>query len=135
MLCYYNAYEAVILCFTGVFACCNGDTWASELGTVLSKSDPFLVTSFKRVPKGTNGGITLIGTLCSTIGGLVIGLSQYLTMLYFTDKSMLMYAPPQWPMIVFGAFAGFLGSLIDSFMGATLQYSGKYILLYFILIL
>lgn len=118
-----------LLCFTGVFACCNGDTWASELGTVLSKSDPFLVTSFKRVPKGTNGGITLIGTLCSTIGGLVIGLAQYLTMLYFTDKTMLMYAPPQWPMIVFGAFAGFLGSLIDSFMGATLQYSGKHILL------
>lgn len=114
-----------MLCGTGVFATCNGDTWASELGTVLSKSDPFLVTSFKRVPKGTNGGITLIGTLCSTVGGLVIGMSQYLAVLYFTDKNTLMYAPPQWPMIVFGAFAGFVGSMIDSFLGATLQYSGK----------
>ncbi|XP_049873382.1 transmembrane protein 19 [Pectinophora gossypiella] len=108
----------------GVFACCNGDTWASELGTVLSKSDPYLVTTFKRVPKGTNGGITAVGTFFSTVGGFVIGLSQYLAVLYFADRSLLMYAPPQWPMIVLGAVAGFLGSLIDSILGATLQYSG-----------
>ncbi|KAI5644246.1 integral membrane protein DUF92 domain-containing protein [Phthorimaea operculella] len=108
----------------GCFACCNGDTWASELGTVLSKSDPFLVTSFKRVPRGTNGGISVIGTFFSTVGGLVIGIAQYLTVIYFADGNALMYAPPQWPMILFGALAGFLGSLIDSIIGATLQYSG-----------
>ncbi|XP_050666183.1 transmembrane protein 19 [Leptidea sinapis] len=108
----------------GVIACCNGDTWASELGTVLSKSDPFLITSFKRVPKGTNGGMSVIGTALSTVGGLVIGLSHYLTILYFADKTLLSYAPPQWPIILYGALGGGLGSLIDSIMGATLQYSG-----------
>lgn len=114
-----------VFLFTGVFACCNGDTWASELGTVLSKSDPYLITTWKRVPKGTNGGVSAIGTLVSTLGGLVIGLAHYLTILYFADRALLMYAPPQWPIILYGALAGLIGSLIDSLLGATLQYSGK----------
>ncbi|KAL4707775.1 hypothetical protein ACJJTC_001721 [Scirpophaga incertulas] len=108
----------------GVFACSNGDTWASELGTVLSKSEPFLITSMKRVPVGTNGGVSLVGTCFSTIGGFIIGISYYLAVYYFSDPVLLANAPPQWPIIVFGSFAGFLGSLIDSVMGATMQYSG-----------
>ncbi|XP_046965640.1 transmembrane protein 19 [Vanessa cardui] len=123
---FVNDYRASWLSIgvLGAFACCNGDTWASELGTVLSISDPVLITTWKKVPKGTNGGVTLIGTIISTVGGLVIGLSHYLTMLYFADRDLLMYAPPQWPIILYGGLAGFLGSLIDSILGATLQYSG-----------
>lgn len=30
----------------------NGDTWASELGTVSAKTEPRLITNFKRVPIG-----------------------------------------------------------------------------------
>lgn len=69
----------------------------------------------------------MIGTVFSTLGGLAIGISQYFTIYYFSEKSLWMYAPPQWPIIFFGALGGFLGSLIDSLMGATLQYSGKII--------
>ncbi|XP_059049340.1 transmembrane protein 19 isoform X3 [Achroia grisella] len=108
----------------GVFASCNGDTWASELGTVISNSEPYLITSLKRVPKGTNGGISLMGTIFSGLGGFIIGLSYYIAILYFSDRSILTYAPPQWPLLVYGTFGGLIGSFIDSLMGATLQYSG-----------
>ncbi len=48
-------------------ACSCGDTWASEIGSVLGGT-PRLITTWRPVPRGTNGGVTLIGTLCSLAG-------------------------------------------------------------------
>ncbi|XP_014605948.1 PREDICTED: transmembrane protein 19 isoform X1 [Polistes canadensis] len=106
------------------FACCNGDTWASEFGTVIGTGDPFLITTRKRVPRGTNGGVSWFGLLFSTLGGLIVGLTSYLTILYTVDTVALESAAPQWPVIVICGMAGLIGSLIDSILGATLQYTG-----------
>ncbi|XP_012282478.1 transmembrane protein 19 isoform X1 [Orussus abietinus] len=108
----------------GATACCNGDTWASELGTVVGSSDPFLITSRKRVPRGTNGAVSWFGILVSLLGGLVLGLTYYIIILYTVDPAVLQSAAPQWPIIFAGGVGGLLGSLCDSFLGATLQYSG-----------
>ncbi|XP_034948006.1 transmembrane protein 19 [Chelonus insularis] len=108
----------------GSFACCNGDTWASEFGTAIGNSDPFLITSRKRVPRGTNGAVSGIGLLMSLLGGLIIGLFHYLTVLYTVDSVILENAAPQWPIIVVAGIGGLFGSLLDSLLGATLQYSG-----------
>ena len=105
--------------------CANGDTWASEIGSVLSPSDPFLITSLKRVPRGTNGGVSLVGLIVSGLGGLVVAAAFAITEWLCVDTEQWNSSPPQFvPLLCMGAFAGFFGSMLDSLLGATLQYSG-----------
>ncbi len=105
-------------------ACANGDTWASELGAVLSKDNPFLITSLRKVPKGTNGGVSIIGLVVSALGGIAVGFGFLLIIIFCANTKAYNASPPQWPIILMGLFAGLFGSLIDSLIGATLQYSG-----------
>ena len=71
----------------GSLGCCAGDTWASELGTVISisvgaKTGPRLITQpWRHVPKGTNGGVSLVGLIASFAGGIAVGVAFYLGML------------------------------------------------------
>jgi uncharacterized protein (TIGR00297 family) len=103
----------LIACFIGHYACCTADTWASELG-VLSTSDPFLLTTFQRVPPGTNGAISILGTIASIAGGFFIGIVYYLS-------SLLLFHTQQVQVIWLGGLMGFFGSFLDSFLGATVQ--------------
>jgi uncharacterized membrane protein len=104
------------------FATANGDTWASEVG-ILSPTQPRLVTSCftKVVPAGTNGGMSLQGTCASILGGGFIGVLHWI-MSWLSDGNALQLLK-QYPIILFGCFCGFLGSLLDSLLGATLQAS------------
>jgi uncharacterized protein (TIGR00297 family) len=100
------------------FAACSGDTFASELGTVLGSAAarPFLITApTRRVPRGTNGGVTLAGTAASAIGGLVIGITYYLL-----GPDL---APAQLALLPLGLLGGLLGSALDSLLGSVLQLS------------
>ncbi|CBI28129.3 hypothetical protein AAG906_009519 [Vitis piasezkii] len=106
----------------GHYSCCNGDTWSSELG-ILSDSQPRLITTFKPVRKGTNGGVTKTGLLAATAAGGVIGLT-FVLIGFFTTKCASDVALKQLLVIPLSAVAGLCGSLIDSLLGATLQYSG-----------
>lgn len=98
--------------FCAAFAAANADTWATELG-VLSRTPPRLLTSGKAVPMGTSGGVTGIGTLAAASGALLIAVISLL----FLESDNL-----NW--IIFSLVvlaAGVLGSLVDSWLGATLQ--------------
>ncbi|EWM23658.1 transmembrane protein 19 [Nannochloropsis gaditana] len=115
-----------LLCaYVGHYACCNGDTWASEIG-ILSPSSPRLVTAgFRRVvPRGTNGGMSLTGTLASIAGGALIGTGH--SILGFVlgmpdDASGAGWCPGWFFMTVIGAACGFIGSLSDSILGGLFQ--------------
>lgn len=106
----------------GHYSCCNGDTWSSELG-VLSDAQPRLITTFKPVRRGTNGGVTLAGLLAAAAAGSVIGLA-FVLIGFFTTKCVFDVALKQLLVIPIAALAGLCGSLIDSLLGATLQFSG-----------
>ena len=112
-------------CLGGV-ACCCGDTWASEIGSVLGHN-PRLLTSLRPVPRGTNGGVSIPGLVASTLGGLLVGVVYYVTQLALISNNKYSYfalMTAQWIVIPLGAMGGLIGSLVDSLLGATLQYSG-----------
>ena len=108
----------------GAISCCCGDTWASEIGSVLGLR-PILITNLRPVPRGTNGGISIPGLLASGSGGLLMGIVYYITQALSTyEYSLESQSTPQWIVIPLGLMGGLLGSLIDSILGATLQYTG-----------
>ncbi|MBA0810302.1 hypothetical protein Gohar_002306, partial [Gossypium harknessii] len=106
----------------GHYSCCNGDTWSSEIG-VLSDDQPRLITTFKSVRRGTNGGVTKTGLLAALAAGSVIGLT-FVLVGFLTTKCSNEMAMKQLLVIPLSAVAGLLGSIIDSLLGATLQFSG-----------
>jgi uncharacterized protein (TIGR00297 family) len=98
------------LAYAGAMAAVNADTWATELG-VLSPHPPRRITTGRVVERGASGGISLLGTLAALAGGLLIGGF----MAVFADGRGILFALGIVPL------AGLMGSLFDSFLGATVQ--------------
>jgi uncharacterized protein (TIGR00297 family) len=91
--------------FAGSLAAATADTWATEVGR-RSRTPPRLISSWTRVPPGTDGGITLLGTAGGIAGAaLVGGLASILGQRAFSAV----------------AIAGVAGMLFDSVLGATVQ--------------
>jgi uncharacterized protein (TIGR00297 family) len=87
------------------------DTVASEVGQSRSEK-ALLITTWKAVPAGTDGGITVPGTVAGTAAGLLIAVVAALGG---------MVRPAQlWIPVT----AGFVGMLADSFLGASVQRRG-----------
>ncbi|KAJ3339025.1 Transmembrane protein 19 [Gonapodya sp. JEL0774] len=122
----------MLVAYVSHYACCNGDTWSSEIG-ILAKQPPRLITApWRTVPPGTNGGVTPLGLAASFAGGLTIGLTMAVSSLAqsYTTQSFISSSsfPHSWTFTVIfwlcvGGAAGLLGSILDSLLGATLQQS------------
>lgn len=100
--------------FVGAVATVNGDTWATELGT-LARRPPRLLTTGRVVPPGTSGGVTRVGTAASVAGSLCVALVAWGLAAVFGGGVTAGWIP------LVGTVAGLIGSLTDSLLGATVQ--------------
>lgn len=86
------------------------DTAASELG-VLYGTRYINILTLRADERGLDGVISLQGTVLGTLAGCIIA-------------ALYGVWTEQWMLALFVALAGFLGNMIDSLLGATLQRKG-----------
>jgi uncharacterized protein (TIGR00297 family) len=86
----------------------TADTVSSEIGQVLG-GRPFLLTTFRRVDPGTDGAISLAGTLAGIVAAGVVAASGAWAL--HGDSRLFLLS---WAGAVFGLF-------FDSLLGATLE--------------
>jgi uncharacterized protein (TIGR00297 family) len=84
------------------------DTTSSEVGQAVSDS-AYLITDFRPVPVGTDGGISALGTLAGVAAALAVATIAW---------AGRMIAAHWWLPV---AAAGALGMFVDSFLGASLE--------------
>jgi uncharacterized protein (TIGR00297 family) len=94
------------LVLTGGLAVAAADTWATAIGSRSSRPPRHLVTG-RTVPRGTNGGVTLLGTAGAGAGALVVGLAALLS-------------PAAQPMLA-AIIIGMAGMFLDAALGGVLQ--------------
>ncbi|HPH35462.1 MAG TPA: TIGR00297 family protein [Methanoregulaceae archaeon] len=98
--------------FVGSVATAAADTMASEIG--VTGGEPYMITTFSRVPAGTNGGVTILGETVAAAGAFIISVIAFL----------LGVIPL--PFVVVGTVAGFIGTNIDSLVGALIENKGVF---------
>lgn len=105
--------EALAAAFVASLGAAFADTAESEVGQLYGRA-PRLITTLRKVPPGTDGAVSLPGTLAGLAAaaltamlGLVLGL----------------IAAPGAALLV--ALAAFLGTVVDSFIGALAPRAGN----------
>jgi uncharacterized protein (TIGR00297 family) len=96
---------------TAALAEATADTLASELGEVLG-GPPLLLTTLRRVAPGTDGAVSLAGTLAGT-GGAMVVVAVAVSALRLSRSSALC-----------AGLAAIAGLFVDSLLGATAERRG-----------
>ncbi len=101
----------VVLAYAAAVATAAADTCSSEIGKAYGRRT-FLITTLRPVPPGTEGAVSLEGTLGGLLGGFLVASVGVFTLLY------------SWPAAVLVAVAGLLGSLAESVIGTVAERRG-----------
>jgi uncharacterized protein (TIGR00297 family) len=88
------------------------DTGSSEIGMAFP-GKTVLITNLRSVPAGTDGGVSLFGTLAALLGAAAV---------LFTAAVSGLISPRTALLII---VAGFLGTLVDSLLGAVFERRGR----------
>jgi len=92
---------------TASLAAAASDTWATSVGS-RSPVSPRLIWNQRVVPAGSNGGITLLGTVGAVGGAMIVAGTGAVA----AGRPML---------LPIGTLIGFFGMVVDSTLGALLQ--------------
>jgi uncharacterized protein (TIGR00297 family) len=84
---------------------------ASEIGVKDGKV--WLITTFERVRRGTNGGVSVLGTIAAVVASAVTAVFGWAIIFGTVDVYVAV------PILM-----GILGSILDSVFGATLENRG-----------
>lgn len=98
----------LLLGYVASFSTKLSDTCASEIGKAYGKRT-FLITTLQPVPRGTEGAVSLEGTLAGIVASVAIALLGWLVGLIDLTG------------IVFCVLAAFIATNLESLIGATLQ--------------
>jgi len=109
---YQGNFQGVIallmLGYVASFSTKLSDTCASEIGKAYGKRT-FLITTLQPVPRGTEGAVSLEGTLAGIVASVAIALLGWGVNLI------------DFPGLIFCVIAAFVATNIESVIGATLQ--------------
>jgi uncharacterized protein (TIGR00297 family) len=100
------------LAYAASVATAAADTCSSEIGKAYGRRT-FLITSLKPVPPGTEGAVSLEGTLGGLLGGALVAGVGAVAGLY-----------SGWATVALVAMAGLLGSLAESVIGTVAEKRG-----------
>ena len=110
----FNSDPIIFFSYCAAVAAATADTWGTEIG-VFSKKPPRLITTFKQVAPGTSGAISIYGIIAAFSGSLFIALIGYYSNISYDYSKHSVYA------VILVIVSGFLGSIVDSILGATIQ--------------
>ncbi len=103
--------QVLLAGYLGSVATACGDTLASEIGETY-KGEPRMITTFKKAKPGTDGAISNLGEAAAFFGASAVAVLAFF--LIRKDFNLTIAA----------AAGGFIGTNIDSVLGATLQQKG-----------
>lgn len=108
---YLGAYRLIPILVLGYVASLStklSDTCASEIGKAYGKST-FLITTLKPVPRGTEGAVSLEGTIAGIVGSIALAI-----------LALALGIINGWGLLC-AVIAAFIATNIESVIGATVQ--------------
>lgn len=100
--------------FVASLAAAAADTWATEIGP-LTRQRPRMIGSWRPVPAGTSGAVTLAGTLAGLLGAATVWVAAWVAAPEAVREVGL------WVSVAAVIGGGAAGSIADSIAGATIQ--------------
>ncbi len=104
----------ILVGFASSFCAKLADTFGSEIGKRWGK-ETFLITSFEKVPAGTEGAISIEGSIASLVGSILMAIVMLRLDIIVTLETAVLIS-----------VVGLMATLCESIFGATIQNKYKW---------